>query len=38
MTENEREYDEGYQARINKEPFDYNKSKDWQDGWMDSNT
>lgn len=33
----ENEYGEGYRARINKEPFDCNKSKHWQRGWYDAN-
>ena len=34
---NTEEYDKGYQARTNKIPFDKTKSKEWQDGWYDSN-
>jgi hypothetical protein len=32
------EYDNGYQARINKQPFDSQQSQEWQKGWMDANS
>ena len=28
-------YDEGWNARVNEEPFDPSAAKDWRDGWKD---
>jgi hypothetical protein len=30
-------YDTGWNANVNKEPFDPKKSQDWKDGWKDCN-